>query len=306
MQTAIHLYDSQNIDPEKWDNCIAKHANGLIYAQYQYLGQLTKHWSAIIIGNYQSILPLPWNTKWGIRYYQAIPFVQQLGLIGKIDKNQLPQILEMVKKFARYGDVFFNFSNQDFVNQLAIKEKTNLVLDLSRPYSSIAKNYKKDLIQNIEKSKKKHPIYQENPVFTGILDCYQEQYGKRFNWIKAYDFNQLSKVLSEYQTQQQCIVREAVEQTTGELLAGAILLKDDKRIYLLINAITTKGRQNSSNHFLIDRIIHEFSESNLLLDFEGSEITGVKEFYNNFQPMNQPYFQYHHNLLPWPVSLFKK
>jgi hypothetical protein len=62
MQTAIKLCASHEIDPVKWNSCIAKSENGLIYSQYQYLSFLTKHWAAIIIGDYDAVLALPWNS----------------------------------------------------------------------------------------------------------------------------------------------------------------------------------------------------------------------------------------------------
>ncbi|MEQ1624040.1 MAG: hypothetical protein ABL870_05070 [Sediminibacterium sp.] len=306
MQTAIKLCASHEIDPLKWNSCIANNANGLIYSQYQYLSQLTKNWSAIVIGDYAAILPLPWNQKWGIRYYQAIPFVQQLGLIGNIDKFQIPRVLELIKKYAKYGDLFFNYRNKELAMTVPTLTKTNLVLDLRQDYISTAKNYKKDLTQNLEKAKKHHPIYQTNTQFSNTLEIYQQQYGNRINWISQSDFQKLTNVLAFYASTKQCIIRELIDQTTEELLASAILLKDNKRLYLLINAITPKGRQQSSNHLLIDQIIHEFSESDLLLDFEGSEIPGVKDFYMNYNPIVQPYYHFHHNSLVWPFNLLKK
>ncbi len=306
MQVPINLCNSQKIDIEKWNDCIAKNANGLIYAQYQYLSFLTKNWSAIIIDDYEAVMPLPWNSKWGIKYYQAIPFIQQLGLIGSIDQRLIPTVLKKVIEFAKYGDIFFNFSNKELVNTIRTDAKTNLVLDLNQDYTNISKQYHKDLIHNLEKAKKYHPIYVENSNYLDTLQIYKHQYGNRFHWISESDFQQLAKALSFYQSKQQCLVRTLIDQTTEELLASAILLKDKKRLYLLINAITPRGRQQSSNHLLIDKIIDEFSGTDLLLDFEGSEITGVKDFYMNYNPMVQPYFHYHHNQLRWPIKLLKR
>ena len=187
-----------------------------------------------------------------------------------------------------------------------ILTKTNLVLDLRQDYISIAKNYKKDLTQNIEKAKKHHPIYQTNPQFSNTLEIYQQQYGNRFNWVSQSDFQKLKEVLTFYASKEQCLVRELIDQTTEELLASAILLKDNKRLYLLINTITAKGRQQSSNHLLIDSIIHEFSETALLLDFEGSEIEGIARFYKSLGGQERLYFSYKENRLPFIMRLFKK
>ncbi len=306
MPPEIRINASTDIDPEKWDNCVAKNTNGLIYAQHHYLNHLSNNWSAIIIGDYEALLPLPWNSKWGIKYYEAIPFIQQLGLIGTIDASQISIILDLIVGFAKYGDLFFNFSNLALAKSVPSVAKMNLVLDLKQDYGAIVQYYKKDLKNNLEKAQKFQPVYLVSHNIAKKLTEYQHQYNNRFNWIDKRDFKHLAQVLAFYQSKDQCIIRELIDQTTNELLASAILLKDEKRLYLLINTITALGRTQSSNHFLIDRIIREFANTNFVLDFEGSEISGVQEFFKNFHPVSQPYFHFHHNQLSWPLKLLKR
>ena len=66
------------------------------------------------------------------------------------------------------------------------------------------------------------------------------------------------------------------------------------------------GRKTGANHLLFDNIIREYSGKNLILDFEGSDIGGIKSFYKKFGAVNQPYFTWHFNKLPWPLRLFKQ
>ncbi len=61
-----------------------------------------------------------------------------------------------------------------------------------------------------------------------------------------------------------------------------------------------------ANHTLLNEVLKEFSERDLLFDFEGSDLPGVKEFYEYFGPVNQPYFHYHFNYLPFPLNLIKR
>ncbi|HQS56418.1 MAG TPA: hypothetical protein PLK14_15020 [Sediminibacterium sp.] len=214
--------------------------------------------------------------------------------------------MELIYDFAKYGDLFFNFSNHELTLSVPTKAKTNLVLDLHQDYTTIANNYKKDLCNNLDKANKYHPVYSATNHYSIALNIYQKQYGNRFHWVSKRDYGQLARLLSFYQSKSQCLVRELKDPTTEDLLSSTILLKDEKRLYLLINVITPKGRQISSNHFLIDRIIQEFAGTNLQLDFEGSEIPGVQDFFKNFHPFNQPYFHVHYNHLRWPLRVIKK
>jgi hypothetical protein len=91
----------------------------------------------------------------------------------------------------------------------------------------------------------------------------------------------------------------------GVMLSIAIFLKDEKRIYNIMNTTTDAGRDAAANHFLLDNVIREFADQNLLLDFEGSDLPGVKSFYENFGARNQPFNHYHFNRLPFPLKLFR-
>jgi hypothetical protein len=43
----------------------------------------------------------------------------------------------------------------------------------------------------------------------------------------------------------------------------------------------------------------------MILDFEGSDQPGIAHFYSNFGGVDQPYFCYRRNRLPWPVRWLK-
>jgi hypothetical protein len=43
----------------------------------------------------------------------------------------------------------------------------------------------------------------------------------------------------------------------------------------------------------------------MILDFEGSDHPGIAHFYANFGGIDQPYFFYRRNRLPWPIRWLK-
>ena len=56
----------QNIDFEKWDKTILSSVYPLVFAQSFYLNATCPQWDALIIGDYESVFPLTYNTKFGI------------------------------------------------------------------------------------------------------------------------------------------------------------------------------------------------------------------------------------------------
>jgi hypothetical protein len=57
---------------------------------------------------------------------------------------------------------------------------------------------------------------------------------------------------------------------------------------------------------LIDDFIRQNAESNLILDFEGSNIQGIARFYAGFGAEPQTYLSVRINRLPWLLRILKK
>jgi len=178
------------------------------------------------------------------------------------------------------------------------------VIPLERPTEEIRNHYRSDLKENIRKAEKLSLVYGHGSVQEAVTH-YREQYGSRMQQVQAADYQRFQLLGESLQQKEQCLVRSVRDQE-GELLAIALLLKDNRRIYNLMNTTLPGGRNKEANHWLIDRIIQEFSGQPLLLDMEGSELPGVKNFYESFGAVAQPYFHYHDNRLPWPLRLLKR
>jgi hypothetical protein len=302
--SSIQIVPSSSIDQEKWDNCLTHAANGLIYASYHYLNHMADHWHGLIIGDYDVIMPLAWRQKWGIKYYYQPAFTQQLGYFGVKDIEQVESLVETINDFCSYGDVFFNYANQSIAKRLAAVQQTNLVIDLSTGYDYIYHQYNKDLQNNVRRAAKFELLYQPAEVATAI-QIYQQWYGNRFTHVTAKDYEQFGLLCNHFNKKGQVFARDVID-GAGNLLAIGLFLKDEKRIYNVMNSTAEEGRKKEANTFLFDNIIQEFAGEDLLFDFEGSDLPGVKQFYQKFGAVPQPFFHWHHNNLPYPLKLLKK
>ena len=300
--TIQHLKRHQ-IDIQKWDECVARSTNGLIYSNSSYLDIMCNRWDGFVIDNYKCVMALPWKQKAGIRYSYAVPFIQQLGLVGNCEEVSYQDLLSEIKKNFRYGDIFFNYNHLPPLTPLI--ENTNFVLDMNKTYDELALVFSSDLKKNLKSASKNDlSIANDVPPETAI-ELFQTHYQRRMSHVPATAYKNFRRLCKELQKKEMVLTRTTVN-TKGEILSIALLLKDSKRIYNLMNTTTKVGRDLKANHYLFNEIIREFSGTNLLLDFEGSDLPGVKEFYQNFGPINQPYFHYHFNLLPFPLNQLKK
>ena len=96
----IQYLQQQQVDKIKWDQCIGNAANGLVYAYSFYLDAMAKHWDALVLGDYEAVMPLTWNKKYGVQYLYQPPFAAALGVFGK-QANRL-----LKKLFLKNGRAF--------------------------------------------------------------------------------------------------------------------------------------------------------------------------------------------------------
>jgi len=304
MPGPINIISSGEIDKLKWDTCIANSNNSLIYAYSFYLAAMADNWSGLIINDYAAVMPLPWRKKWGIKYSYHPAFIQQLGFFGNAGSVNITSIQDAVIAFIKYGDVFFNYNNHLSTSHKTT-QKTNYVIDLSAGYTTINDGYKKDLNNNLTKALKQNTRYETETDFSYVIDLFKNYYAERSPHITDTDYNRFKHLCFNLEKKKMLFIRKAVNEKK-EVLAIALLLKDARRIYNIMNATTQKGRDTEANHFLLDNIIREFAGQSLIFDFEGSELPGVKNFYEKFGAFNQPYFHWHFNKLLWPFKLMKK
>ncbi len=304
MIRSLTILPSLSVNTKKWDHCIDKNENGLIYSSTVFLNTLAENWHGLVINDYEAVMPLPWKKKAGIYYYYMPPFIQQLGITGMIEADNLQQVITAVLAFAKYGDHHFNFSNRMVTDIVKVTQRTNLLIDLSQSYDQIRAGYTHDAVANIRKAAGTEPTCIELPPEQAIA-LYRSLYRKKIPSAKDIDHSRFSKLCTHLQANNQCIARAVVD-TEGTLLCSGIFLTDEKRVYNVANAVTQQGRRKEANYFLFDRMLHEFSGRNLVFDFEGSDLPGVKPFYEKFGAINQPYFHYHHNRLPGLLRFLKR
>jgi hypothetical protein len=302
MSQQIDILPSHQIDAKKWNNCIARAENGLIYSRYEYLQFICDNWDGVIVRDYEAVMALPWRMKLSIKYYYEPAFIQQLGLVGERDDLNL---IEQLLSVARYGDILFNYKNETFASETGAKKRTNLVLDLSPGISEIRSCYKKDLTLNLRKAHKSGLAVVIDLSINEAVEHYQKLYKERFKHIKQNDYINFIELAHELAKNEMCFTRKICNRS-GELMAIGLFLKDEKRIYNIMNTTTEKGRQVEANHFLLDSVIEEYSGKQLLFDFEGSDLPGVKSFYLKFGAIDQPYYHWHFNKLPFPLRLLKR
>ena len=297
----INIIPSHQINKEKWDECIERCSNDIIYAHSYYLDQLADNWDGIVVNDYECVMPIPWRKKFGIRYSYDVPFIQQLGYFSRVDIDH-KILIDAFFSFIKYGHYNFNYSNNAIADLPGVKTATNFIIDLTDK-ESILNNFTKNFKQRLQNASANDLSYVAATSFEAI-EMYKDLYSQSLKNISQDDYKNVTALTRILSSQNKCVVRKITD-SKAQTLSIVLLLKNESRVYNIINATNSEGRKTKANYFLYAQLLNEFAGKGLLFDLEGSELPGVKIFYKKMGAVNQPYYRMKINNLPFPVKLMK-
>ncbi len=301
MSAAIQYIERKEIDIAKWDQCIAEADNGLIYGYSWYLDHMADNWDALVLNDYEAVMPLTWRRKYTIKYLYQPPFCQQLGVYGKRSAyhNQVAGFLSAAQQAFPFIEICLNFDNV----QAGTIAKNNFILPLNKSYEQLYQDFQYNLKHDISKAQKEGLSYHPLSDYSKAIELYRAAYGKRFRHVTNAEYNRLHKLCGYLYSRGNLVVRATG--SGSNIMALSLLLHMNGRLLLLLSVTFPEGRQLRANHFHINALIQEFSNRALILDFEGSDIPGVAHFYKSFGAVSQPYYYFHSNHLPLMVRWLK-
>ena len=298
--SSIQYLTRSQIDTKKWDRCISIAANGRIYAFSVYLDAMSANWDALVLNDYEAVMPLTWNRKYGIRYLYQPFLAAQLGVFGS---NEVQAFIKAIPGHFSYIDIYLNSANTNAVNGNAVLLRDNYVLNLNHPYEKLVTAYRENIRRNIKKAKQSGCIvvkdFEVETVIT--LAAAQMQLHDKKVEENTRRFRQLYKVL-----------KAENKATTygislhGEIIASCVFFFSHKRAYYILVGNHPNGKTIGASHALIDAFIADHAGQNLLLDFEGSDIRNLAFFYSSFGAKQEIYPALKINRLPFYLKWLKK
>ncbi|HJW17900.1 MAG TPA: GNAT family N-acetyltransferase [Flavisolibacter sp.] len=300
----IQYVPNENINKEKWDYCILTSGNGLIYAYSWYLDRMADNWDALVLGDYDFVMPLPWRKKMGIHYLYYPAFVAQLGLFGNnITSVLLEQFFLAIPGKFRYWDMPLNHKNNYSLEQFHLNQRANYILDLNKPYSELNKAYRENTRRNIKKALGYGCVVKKGIDINEVIRLASEQ--PQQNETAHQDYSNFKQVYDQLKKEEKAITY-GIFSNTNQLLASCALLFSNNRWYYILVGNHPNGRTLGASHLLIDAFIKDHAGREYILDFEGSDLRNLAFFYSSFGSLQETYTTIKLNRLPWYVRWAKQ
>ena len=301
----IKYLQHNEIDQRKWDACIANAPNGLIYCYSFYLDCMANHWDALVLGDYDVVMPLTWNKKYGFYYLYQPAFTASSGIFGKnlneslIDDfiNAIPQKFKLIEISLNYGNIFS--SPPPF-----LVRSSNYILPLDKSYEELYKSFRENHKRNIAKALQLGCNVNKEISIVEIIRLNQEQL-KHVDGTKPGDYPNFRKLYELLKTKGQAKTYGIID-SKNKILASAVFFFSHNRAYYIMVGNHPDGKTIGASHALIDAFIKDHAGQNWILDFEGSDIRNLAFFYEGFGATFEIYPVLNINKLPWYVKLFKK
>jgi hypothetical protein len=273
----------KNIDVQKWDKLISESIVSLGYAYTWYLDAICPPWGALVLGDYEAVMPLPYKKKYGLPYVYQPRFIQQLGVFCREPNDEYTNLFfEAIPRRFVLAEFFVN---PFFGSHSSAKQRTNLVLPLQANYKELYNNFARDAQKNIRKTS--DITFEQGQNIEESIALYQQVYGPLNPHITPVHYAQLLAAC------QAAALHDKLVHTTffsqGQFLGMGLLLLSGNRLHHFCAAPTEQGHQRGVMHAYINHIVKTYAGQPLILDFEGSQIPNVAYFYSKFNPQQENY-----------------
>lgn len=291
------------IDKQRWDECLAQSPDGLIYAWSWYLDVVHPDWEALVENDYEAVMPLAGSRKFGINYLFQPFFTQKFGVFSKkeVSEDKIEEFLEAIPDKFEFAE--FRLNGVKGLNH------RNIELDLSPEYSVLAGNYHSNTKRNLAKAKKEGLTIVEDAQPSVIIELFRKNRGKDIKHWGDTEYERLLNLVETAKSHGKCLVLSA-QNADNQIVAGAFFMMSHNKIVFLFSGSDESNKENHGLTFLLDYVIKKYSGTQNILDFEGSDNNGLARFYKGFGGEETTYtgirFNKAKGLTKLALNIFKK
>ncbi|MBN2215191.1 MAG: hypothetical protein JW723_13215 [Bacteroidales bacterium] len=304
---SIRYLNNNEINYYRWDRCIKNAFNSLIYGYSWYLNTVCQDWSALIEGDYESVMPLPLISRFGLKGVQTPCFVNQLGIFSSklISPDKVKEFFRAIPSKILFIDLCINkFNKTNWKGTIALK-KSHFELDLIKSYQKMSKDYDGQLKAKLAEAQKNKLTVLKRISPGELFKLNRILQKSAFNKIREARSRLLKSLVS---TSLRYHFGElfGVYDTFNTLCCAAFFVWSENRAILLFSATSPEGTRENAFHFLIDHFIKVNSNRFITLNFDYSELYEYSDVYKQFGAIESDYQNIIKNRIPFASIIFNK
>jgi hypothetical protein len=301
---AIHYVQNPGIDKVKWDRCISDASNGLIYGYSFYLDSMAENWDALVLGDYEAVMPLTWKKKYTIQYLYQPFLAAQLGVFGKVVTwEMVSAFIKAIPAQFKFAEISMNSKNVPVYPANLATDRINYLLHLDKPYEKLRAGYAENIRRNTRKAEQSGCHVDKAFAVEKVIELATEQMKSQGNQEK--DNIERFRSLFQYLHPREMAGTYGIFSAENKLLASAVFFFSHNRAYYILVGNHPDSKSTGASHALIDAFIKDHAGRNMILDFEGSDIPSLAQFYRSFGATEEKYPAVKINKLPFFLKWLK-
>lgn len=289
-----------SIDFKKWDQTILNSEIPFVFAQSFYLNATCPNWDALIIGDYDSVFPLTYKTKFGYRYLPQPPFTSQLGAYGRVNNEVEKLFYNYILKHFKLIELELNASNK--LRSEFISPKNTYFIDYKKEYK-FNKNSKRNISKALENGFVVAPVDYDR--ISSLSKEYLNPFLEKEIHLAKATILLLDDLLKNAIINNVLYTFKVVDKSKS-IKALAHFICNGKHALYLKGTNFDKADNSGSMHLIMAHAIDFFKDKALLFDFGGgSNSEGLANFYKGFGGESMTYSFLQVNKLPWLIKILK-
>lgn len=260
----IQYLSHNEIDKQKWDQVIRSSFNGHLCAYSWYLDIVCEQWDALVEGDYQRVMPLPWKVVYRQNALYLPKYCCPLGIfsIDKIDAEIVEQFLSVIPRKFRITELWLNKFNK--VQESHPDQEAIMVgeVDLIGEYPRLFESFTQKTQDTLTDLAQENFTIVRRIAIPEIIDFYLS-----FCIIETQ--NEREQMKERLQTILTALSKYGVGESIGindsdnKLIAVAFFALHQNRAQLLIY----ESKNITASYLAVDEFIRSYSMKNITLEF---------------------------------------
>lgn len=282
-----------SIDVSKWNALVNQAHNSLPYGYAWYLDAVSENWEALILNDYEAVLPLPFVKKIGFKLYVQPLFCQQLGPFS-LDPLNVEQLTVITNELPTNSPFFnLNFSEDLVANDLNkkfnSKQKVNQIISLETSIKELEQNLNRSVRRNVKAGLSNFGDLEEIHNPKEVIEFYRAMLNDKVG-LKEGHYNTLLKLFNKALENESVIFHQLKHKETDTLVCNGAVIVDEHRIINLFSASSKKNIHKGAASTYIYLLLTKYTNKKKIFDFEGSDIPGINKFFTSFGATTTYYY----------------
>lgn len=267
---------SEQINVADYNRLLSKSDMG-VYAYSWYMNIVSSKWGIVTNHNQKVFIPIAFKLRPGYKnMYQ--PFFCMFTVPVNINEEDLVNFLEVLQHNFTHVELHLPFKYKGPLPAgMEATERIRQEVKIDS-YTRIKKNYSDNAIRSIKKADKAELELKYDIEPETVVKEFSQNKGADLGDIKPDDLKRLNQLITT-------AIKNKAGFTVGcysgdELLASAFFLTHDNRLIYLKGSVNDAGKKQGAMYFIFDSVIKEMGNNFLILDFGGSNVKSVADFYH--------------------------